>query len=285
MIAFLGPEGSYGHMLAGLYFGEEEVAERGVVCQDNVGVVLAIASGQAQFGVVPVENTTGGSVVPVLDALWVARQEEQLVCLIGERTMAITHSLIGLAEVAPKQIKRIYSHHQALAQCLRYRYSIGNPETVATDSTSGAVKMVAQGRDPLVAAIGSIVSARRYGGKVLASGIEDEKGNRTRFLILGKTSAPPTGYDKTIVMFTTDPDQAGTLVDALQVLKAFKLSLDMVDTIPQPTVNGRREYRFYAEFFGHVYEDNVAAAIRAMRMWTRTLHVIGSFAASDEIIA
>ncbi|MCK4872045.1 MAG: prephenate dehydratase [Phycisphaerales bacterium] len=272
-IGFLGPRGSFSHMSAVKHFGSSVEFEN---LREIGGVFTEVQRGHVTYGLVPIENSSGGGIVETLDALQTAD-----VTIYAEVLVAIHHTL--LANCEPKEIKRIYSKPEVFSQC-RVWLSTQFPhaELVPTASSSRSVQIVAE-QDPSEggAAIGSMLAGDLYGLKALFEKIEDSVGNVTRFLIIGRQQAEPTGNDKTSIMFTT-ANKPGALVDVLGAFRDAGINLSHIDKRPSGRVNW--EYSFFIDAEGHQSESRMRDAIAEAREHCLHLTVMGSYPKAGQVL-
>ncbi len=228
----------------------------------------AIEAGEAEAGLVPVENTIEGSITRTYDLL-----NERSLTVLGETVFRVVHCLIANPGVGPEGVKRVYSHPQALGQTRAYLAAHGY-EPVNYHDTAGAVKMIRDEGLLDAAAVASERAAEIYGMKVLARGIETNKANYTRFLAIGHGAPPATGRDKTSVAFTVD-HRPGTLIAALRALADRRLNLTKIES--RPYLGRPWEYVFFVDFEGHREEPASADALREMGANAKSLKVLGSY--------
>lgn len=274
-VAFQGELGAYSDEAAQTWFaGKAE----GVPCREFRDVTRAVAGGQADFGVLPVENTLAGSVGAALDALLETDLEIE-----GEVIRPIRHCLLGLPEATEEGLKKVVSHPVALVQCVRFFEGRIDVEAVAVHDTAGGARLVAEGGDPTVGALASETAAERYGLRVLARDLQDRPDNSTRFFVIappGSTEAAPAfANPKTLVVFETG-DRPGALVEVLQVFARRGLNLSRLESRP-----GRLPwtYRFVAEVMADMREGGGAAGMEEIRTRAMTVLVRGPFAAAAGI--
>jgi len=264
-VAYLGPEGSFSHLAALDKFGHtvELVAVR-----DISSVFDQVARAAADYGIVPVENTTGGAVRDTMECfLWV--QGPVKVC--AEMALPIHQNL--LSKTTLDQVTKVYSKPQVFDQCRQWlTQHLGQTDLVAVGSTAEAALLAS--RVGGTAAVGSEMAASVYGLEVLASAIEDNPQNQTRFLVLGRQSAKPTGRDKTCLLFSV-AHKAGALVEVLDIFRRYAINMTKIESHPFPTKTW--EYYFFVDVEGHAEDDNVKAALEDARGHCRRLDVLGSF--------
>jgi chorismate mutase / prephenate dehydratase len=269
-VGYLGPAGSYSHTAAIYKFGQSADYEPLV---DIRSILDEVSKGRCDLGIVPIENTLGGGVVETLDALI---DSDVKVC--SEILMAIHHNL--LANCAIEQIEKIYSKPEVFTQCRNWLTStFKEAKTVAEPSTAKAAQKAA--KEAKSAAIGSRIAAELYGLKVACESIEDNPNNVTRFFVVGREDAKPTGQDKTAAVFST-AHKAGALVDVLEVFKKYSVNLTNIES--RPSKKREWEYYFFVDFLGHRSDENVQKAFNEARQHCLQLSVLGSFPKAMEIL-
>ncbi len=269
-IGYLGPQGSFSHTAALLKFGQSVECEP---LTDILSIFDEVSKGHCDLGVVPVENTTGGGVIETLDAF-----VESDVKVCAEVLMAIHHNL--LANCPLEQIEKIYSKPEVFAQCRKWLSStFKEAKTIAVASTAKATQMAAEEKG--TAAIGSRVAAELYGLSVVYENIEDTANNVTRFLVISKEDARPTGDDKTAVLFST-AHKAGALADVLDVMKNYEINLTNIES--RPSKKRQWEYYFFMDFIGHRSDKHVKEALEESRKHCLQLSILGSFPRANQLL-
>ncbi len=262
-VAYLGPAYSYTH-LASLYrFGH-------AVDLVPVGTVAAVFEevhrAQANFGVVPIENSTDGRIADTLDMF-----TRLPVKICGEVQLRIHHHLLG--RCARGEVIEVYSKPQAISQCRNWlSRHLPSARVLEVTSTSTAAQL-AQDK-PGAAAIASLQAGVHYGLNVLAENIEDNPGNMTRFAVIGNHSGVRSGHDKTAVMFEV-VHRVGSLVDALNIIKRCKLNLTWIESFPIPRSEGG--YLFFAEMEGHQTDKRLVRVIETLTRRCVRLVTLGSY--------
>lgn len=271
-VGYLGPEGTFSHQAAVLYFGDSVDYEN---LRTLEGVFEEVSRGHVDYGLVPIENSTGGAIIESLDSFlnYLGR-----LTIWGEVCLNIHFSLFSNAPV--DQIRKIYSKPEALAQCHRWLSShFPTVERIPYDSTAAAIEL-AYLADPGdgVAAIGSSVAARRYGLQPLFENVETRQDNMTRFLILSRNSPAPLAEgktdDKTSLMFTC-ADRPGSLVDILNVFKRNQINLSHIEKRPSREFGS--DYTFFVDLQGNARSSNIAEVLEEARAHCKTLVVLGSY--------
>ncbi len=264
-VAYLGPEGSFSHLAALDKFGQSVQL---VAVRDISAVFDQVARAAADYGIVPVENTTGGAVRDTMECfLWVRGPVK--VC--AEMALPIHQNL--LSGTTLEQVQKIYSKPQVFDQCRQWLMAnCPTADRVAVGSTAEAALLAS--RVEGTAAIASRMAAEMYGLDILSPAIEDNPQNQTRFLVLGRESATPTGRDKTCLLFSV-VDKAGALVEVLDVFRRCGINMTKIESHPSPTKTW--EYTFFVDIQGHADDDNVRRALEDARRHCRQLEVLGSF--------
>lgn len=263
-VAYLGPEGTYTQAAVVKHFGQ---AVHSLDVKTIGDVFRVVEQGRAHFGVVPVENSTEGVITHTLDSFLSSRLK---VC--GEVQIPINHQLLSRAEGLPA-VEKVLAHPQALAQCRGWleRY-LPDAELVASNSNAEAVKVAVA--DPSIAAIAGEIAAKLYKINILASGIEDEQNNTTRFLIIGDHSYQPSGEDKTTIMVST-PNKAGSLFELLKPLYDAKVDMSRIESRPSRQSNW--DYVFFIDLMGHVEDPKVKQALAELESKSAFFKLIGSY--------
>lgn len=267
-IALLGPRGSFSHLAAAGKFGASVEYEP---VMDIPAVFAEVEREHVDFGVVPIENSTGGGVLDTLDTLATSR-----VRICAEIFRKIQHNLLAREPV--EQLERLYSKPEVFDQCRQWLLETDLiAKTVPVASSSRAAELAAQ--EQRAGAIGSTLAAELYGLPVQLEHIEDNPNNVTRFLVLGREDPRPTGNDKTAILFAT-PDRAGALVDVLSVFRAQGVNLTMITSRPSRQKNW--DYHFFVDAAGHAQDPPLAEALRQIRGLCPVLSVLGSFPRAAE---
>jgi chorismate mutase/prephenate dehydratase len=263
-IAYLGPQGTYTQAAALKHFGHS-VSLSPLATIDEV--FREVEADTADFGVVPVENSTEGAINHTLDMFI---RSSLKIC--GDVELRIHHQLLSSGQDT-RAIKKVYAHQQALAQCREWLDAhLPQAERIAVSSNAEAAKLVRP--DPSMAAIASDAAAEMYGLSILAANIEDDPNNTTRFLVIGLHQPEPSGKDKTSLMVTVH-NKAGALYSLLEPIARHGVSMTKIES--RPSRISKWDYVFFVDVEGHVEEDNVAAAIRDLRETAASLKVLGSY--------
>jgi chorismate mutase/prephenate dehydratase len=263
-IAYLGPEGTYTQEAALKHFGHS-VSLRPLAAIDEI--FRDVEAGSADFGVVPVENSTEGAINHTLDMFI---RSPLKIC--GDVEMPIHHQLLSRVPETGA-IQKVCAHQQALAQCREWLdANLPHPERVAVSSNAEAARIARD--DTSIAAIASDAAAEMYGLNILASNIEDDPNNTTRFLVIGRYRPGPSGSDKTSLMFTVH-NRAGALYSLLEPIARHAVSMTKIES--RPSRVNKWEYVFFVDVEGHIEDDNVAAAVKELNETASALTVLGSY--------
>ncbi|RMH42809.1 MAG: prephenate dehydratase [Deltaproteobacteria bacterium] len=266
-VAYLGPEGTFTHQAAKLHFG---ASCRAVPAGTIAAVFAEVTRGQADFGVVPVENSSEGIVSHTLDE-FVDRDLQ----IVAEVFVQVSHCLLVHHDIDEGAIARVYSHPQALAQCRGWlRANLPRAALVETTSTADAAR--AAQTDAAGAAIASELAAKLYDLRVLRRQLQDVADNRTRFLVVGPPSAapPPTGRDKTSALLVLR-DKPGALYEALKPLSEAGVNLTKIES--RPSRRRPWEYVFFLDMDGHAADPALRDVLDAVAAWCEQFKVLGSY--------
>lgn len=265
-VAFLGPRGTFAEEAVRKMFPES--GTRSVACSSIFDTFRTVSSGSTLYGVVPVENSSEGSVNATLDLLL-----DSDLMIRAEIDLPVSHNLIVRPGKTPRDIKVILSHPQALAQCRRYlEEHFPTAELRDASSTASAVEALKDLEN--AAAIGTSLAARMYGMEIAAERIQDNSQNYTRFFVLSKNDHDPTGRDKTSIVFSVR-HVPGALYSVLQVFAENGLNLTKIES--HPAKRRQWEYIFFIDFEGHRSSKIVAEALEKLREKTLFLKILGSY--------
>ncbi len=264
VVAYLGPEGTYTQEAALKHFGHA-VNLRALTAIDEI--FREVEAGSADFGVVPVENSTEGAINHTLDMFI---RSPLKIC--GDVELRIHHQLLSRSgELA--SVKRVCAHQQALAQCREWLdANLPGVERVAASSNAEAARLAMQ--DDSIAAIASEAAAEMYRLELLATNIEDDPNNTTRFLVIGNQVAEPSSRDKTSLLVAVH-NRAGALFGLLEPIARHGVSMTRIES--RPSRVAKWEYVFFVDVEGHVEDPNVAAALRELGAEASLLKVLGSY--------
>lgn len=262
-IAYFGPEATFTHQAAIKKFGSSLNYSPHKTIAD---VFTEVSKGRADYGVVPVENSTEGMVTHTLDML-----VESDLKIVSQIVLRIQQCLISNSKMG--DLKKIYSHPQPIAQCRHYLQThLPTVELVETSSTTRAAELAA--REKGSAAIASALAAERYGLEVLEKDIQDSSSNATRFYVLGRQCSPPTGQDRTSLMLSI-ADKVGALHRALTPFDKYKLNMTRIES--RPNKKKAWEYFFFVDCDGHFQDAKVARALLEIEKECTFVKVLGSY--------
>ena len=266
--AFLGPAGT--HSEEALMSLEEAPAEEPIGCLTIEEVFATVEAGDAELGIVPIENSVEGSVNATLDAL----AFDTDLHIRREIVRDIHNALIVAPGVKERDITTIRSHPHATAQCRRWlaKHLPGRP-VLAANSTAEAVQHAVS--EPGVAAVGTALAAELYGGVVLRRPIEDFRGNQTRFIVIGRGICERTGDDKTSLALFIRQNKPGALLMILSEFAYGQINLTKIQS--RPTKKQLGEYMFFVDLEGHISDPEVSLALDCLRLKLRTVKVLGSY--------
>lgn len=264
-VSYLGPEGTFTHLASLEKFGSSVSL---VPAKSITDIFAEVRKARADYGVVPIENSTEGIVSHTLDMFI---DSDLQIC--SEVSLDISHHLVSRGKL--KDIKKVYSNPQALGQCRRYlEANLPQAELIEVSTTSWGARTAARSKS--AAAIASELAAKIYKLKIIGRNIEDSSSNVTRFLVIGKTSAKPTGQDKTSIMFSIR-DKVGALYAMLEPFRKHKINLTKIES--RPSRKKAWDYYFFVDLSGHAQDKKVKAALRELKKNCRDLKVLGSYPA------
>lgn len=267
-IAYLGPQGTFTETAARLITGGGHPLHP---CPDVPDVVRRVEAGEVERGVVPIENTIEGSVHATLDAL--AFDSDLLI--EAELELPIALVLAGPRQVDLGEVKVVHSHPVALAGCRRWlSANLSAAQRVPATSTAQAASYVAEGDGSEVAIVNPL-AAERYGLQVVADHIADSSANSTRFVVVGRRLAGPTGWDKTSLVVFIEANRPGALLQLLEIFAERDLNLTKIESRPTKAELG--EYCFFLDVEGHLADERVGDALAAVKRTHRDVKVLGSY--------
>ncbi|GGI03439.1 prephenate dehydratase [Egicoccus halophilus] len=269
-IAYLGPQGTFTESAARLVTASSDADEL-LPCGDVIEVLRAVEVGDAERGVVPIENTLEGSVTATLDAL--AFDTDLLIS--GELELPVALVAAAREAVSLDEVAEVHSHPVALSACRRWlSKSLGGAERLEAASTARAAATVAEVGGPRLAIVNPL-AAERYGLEVVARDIADRSGNSTRFVVVGRTLPAPTGWDKTSVVVFIEENRPGALLQLLEIFAERELNLTKIES--RPTKHELGEYCFFLDVEGHLADERVGDALAAVKRTHRDVKLLGSY--------
>lgn len=264
-VAFQGEKGAYSEIAALRYLHPKPSSVPAL----TVGEVFRmVEEGSADCGIVPVENAIGGNILETYDCLLQSQLH-----VSGEIFLEIHHCLAALPGSTLGDVRKVYSHPQALEQCSRYLKSKGF-QLIPTYDTAGSVRMIVEAGDRTAAAVASREAAELHGMKILKSNIENSGGNQTRFLVISKEDVPPSRGCKTSITFSVD-NVPGTLYRFLQVFAEHGINLSKIES--RPSKEKMWEYVFFIDFEGHAEMEPAKSALIELRRRSSFLKILGSY--------
>ncbi len=262
-IAYLGPEATFTHQAAIRRFG----SSLGYSPQKTItDVFTEVSKNRADYGVVPVENSTEGVVTHTLDMF-----VDSDLKIVAQIVLPVQHCL--LSNWPRSQIKRLYAHPQSLGQCrLWVQTNLPRAEIIETSSNARSAEFAA--REKGAAAIAGVLAAEKYNVPVLEYDIQDNAANATRFLVLGRQCSPPTGNDRTSLMFSV-VDRVGALYHALAPFRRYRINMTKIES--RPSKRKAWEYFFFVDCDGHLSDQKVAKALGLLGEHCSYVKVLGSY--------
>jgi chorismate mutase/prephenate dehydratase len=263
MIAYLGPEATFTHQAAIKRFGSSLHYSSQKTITD---VFAEVSKNRADYGVVPIENSTEGVVTHTLDMF-----VDSDLKIVSQIVLRVQHCLLGRGRRA--QIKKLFAHPQSLAQCRAWvQNHLPRVEIIETSSNARSAEFAA--RDKESAAIAGVLAAEKYRLPVLEYDIQDNAANATRFLVLGRQCSPPTGKDRTSLMFSI-MDKVGALYRALAPFRRFRINMTKIES--RPSKRKAWEYFFFVDCDGHFEDRKVAKALAMLAEQCSFVKVLGSY--------
>jgi prephenate dehydratase len=265
-VAFQGERGAFSEQAAARYF-QRKIRLLPVPAFDDI--FKLVEGRKADSGILPIENSLHGSVLENYDLL-----QRYDLTIIGEVKLRIVHCLMANRGVSLKDIRRVYSHPQALAQCRSYLKRLKKVQPIPAYDTAGSAKLLRDENLTDAGAIASAQAARDYGLKILARSIEDNRANFTRFLVLARKPVSAGKQAKTSIIFALK-SVPGALFKALEVFASKKIDLHKIES--RPIIGKPWEYVFYLDFDGSVEDRRCAAAITSLRRVAASVKILGSY--------
>ncbi|HDM37664.1 MAG TPA: prephenate dehydratase [Candidatus Omnitrophica bacterium] len=262
-VAYLGPPASFTHLASIKKFGS---SIEYLSCDNITDVFYDVQKQRADYGVVPIENSTEGAVTYTLDMFI---QSNLKIC--SEILLQISHNLI--ANCPKNKIKKIYSNPQVFGQCRQWlKKNLPQSVLIEVSSTTRAAQLAQRVKD--AAAIASEMAAKTYNLRILTKSIEDNPNNVTRFLVIGKEETPPTGEDKTSIIFSTK-DRPGALYEMLMPFKKYNINLTKIESRPSKTEAWK--YYFFLDLEGHRRSEKVKRALSELEKNCLFFKILGSY--------
>lgn len=270
-IAFLGMRGSYSNMASRQFAKKYQGSLQELSCASFAEVFEKVQNGEADYGVLPLENTTSGSINDVYDLL----QHTEL-AVVGELAYPIKHCVLATSQIELAEIDTLYSHPQVIQQSSQFIQSLNKVHIKYCESSSHAMELVARLNKPNIVALGNEDGGKLYGLNVIKTDIANQENNITRFIVLAKQAVKvsPQVQTKTLLLMTTT-QQAGALVDALMVFKQHNIRMMKLES--RPIYGKPWEEMFYVELEANIHSENTQKALNALKNETSYLKVLGCY--------
>ncbi len=270
-IAFLGMRGSYSNMASRQFAKKYQGSLIELSCDSFQQVFDKVSEGEAEFGVLPLENTTSGSINDVYDLL----QHTDL-AVVGELAYPIKHCVLANGNIDLAEIDTLYSHPQVIQQCSQFIQSLNKVHIKYCESSSHAMQMVARLNKPNIVALGNEDGGKLYGLTNIKTDIANQQNNITRFIVVAKQAinVSPQLQTKTLLLMTTS-QQAGALVDALMVFKQYQIRMTKLES--RPIYGKPWEEMFYVELQANIHSENTQQALKALEDVTSYIKVLGCY--------
>lgn len=270
-IAFLGKRGSYSHLAARNYATryQEKLVE--LSCRSFDEIFEKVSQGEADYGVLPLENTTSGAINDVYDLL----QHTDLV-LVGELAYPIRHCVLVNGQEELSKIDTLYSHPQVIQQCSQFIKGLDRVHIEYCESSSHAMQLVASLNKPNIAALGNADGGQLYGLTVLKTDIANQSNNITRFIVVAKNplNVSPQIHTKTLLLMST-AQKAGALVDALLVFKKYQINMTKLES--RPIYGKPWEEMFYLEIEANIHHPETQQALNELKQYSTYLKILGCY--------
>ncbi|EPW5501986.1 prephenate dehydratase [Vibrio vulnificus] len=270
-VAFLGSKGSYSHLASREYFSRKNTELIELNCDHFKEVTQTVESGHADFGVLPIENTSSGSINEVYDLL-----QHTTLYIVGELTQPIEHCLVATKDVRLEEIKVLYSHPQPHQQCSEFLGRLKGVTLKSCASTADAMKKVQELNRDDVAAIGNASSGKLYGLQPIQGNIANQTENHTRFIVVARKPVEVSAQipaKTTLIMSTSQ--KAGSLVETLLVLQRYGINMTKLES--RPIMGNPWEEMFYVDLEAHLDSEEMQLALGELTKLTKHLKVLGCY--------
>ncbi|GAB2637368.1 prephenate dehydratase [Vibrio panuliri] len=270
-VAFLGSKGSYSHLASREYFSRKNTELIELNCDGFRDVATTVESGHADYGVLPIENTSSGSINEVYDLL-----QHTTLYIVGEITLPIEHCLVATEEIRLENLTTLYSHPQPHQQCSEFLGRLKNIELKTCASTADAMQKVRELNRTDVAAIGNASSGKLYGLQAIQGNIANQTENHTRFIIVARKPvevSPQIPAKTTLIMSTSQ--ETGSLVATLLVLQRYQINMTKLES--RPIMGNPWEEMFYVDVDAHLDSENMQTALSELTRITKHLKVLGCY--------
>lgn len=270
-VAFLGSKGSYSHLASREYFSRKNTELIELNCEHFKEVANTVESGHADYGVLPIENTSSGSINEVYDLL-----QHTTLYIVGELTLPIEHCLVATADLRLEEIKTLYSHPQPHAQCSEFLSKLDGVKLESCASTADAMRKVKEMKRTDVAAIGNASSGKLYGLQPIQGNIANQTENHTRFIVVARKPVEVSAQipaKTTLIMSTSQ--EAGSLVETLLVLQRYSINMTKLES--RPIMGNPWEEMFYVDLESHLDSEQMQQALNELTKITKHLKVLGCY--------
>jgi len=270
-VAFLGSKGSYSHLASREYFSRKNTELIELNCEHFKQVTNTVESGHADFGVLPIENTSSGSINEVYDLL-----QHTTLYIVGELTLPIEHCLVANSDLRLEEIKILYSHPQPHAQCSEFLSKLDGVKLESCASTADAMRKVKELNRSDVAAIGNASSGKLYGLQPIQSNIANQTENHTRFIVVARKPVEVSAQipaKTTLIMSTSQ--EAGSLVETLLILQRYGINMTKLES--RPIMGNPWEEMFYVDLEAHLDSEQMQQALNELTKITKHLKVLGCY--------
>ena len=270
-VSYLGSQGSYSNLATQKYFSRHPSELKPIGCSSFKEIIDKVEQGQADYAVLPIENTSSGSINDVYDLL-----QHTSLSIVGELTQPVNHCMVAAVETSPEKIKKLYAHPQVHTQCSHFLAQFHDVEIELCEASSAAFEQVKAQQSPEVAALGSGEGSKLYGLHVIAEALANQKKNYSRFIVLAPESISVSNQipAKTTWIMSTE-QKPGALVDALLVLKQHGVNMCRLES--RPITGNPWEEMFYVDVEGNIDDDNLQQAIKEIKQITRYFKVLGCY--------
>ncbi|WOT04318.1 prephenate dehydratase [Shewanella youngdeokensis] len=270
-VAYLGARGSYSYLAASRYCNRRQVEMQDLGCQSFDEIIQAVESGHADYGFLPIENTSSGSINEVYDVL-----QHTSLAIVGETTIEVGHCLLAKAGSNMSDIKTVYAHPQPISQCSRYISQHGNFKLEYCASSAEAMEIVNNSNSNDVAAIGSSEGGALYQLEAIETGLANQKINQSRFIVVARKAVDvPEQLPAKCTLIMATGQKPGALVEALLVLKARNLNMSKLESRPIPGTPW--EEMFYLDIDANLSSEPMQAALKELERTTRFIKVLGCY--------
>lgn len=277
-IGYLGPDGSYSYCAAKKYCdGIDHMTFRMTAEPSFASIVRKVEESENYTGILPLENSTEGIVTPVVDLLYYSKG----ISIVAEVIIPIHHELFN-SNGNIEDIKYIYSNPQPIEQCKLKLAKLAPHAKLMESSSSSEACLIAKERGPEYGAISNEVAGRLYGLKSVASNLQDNEKNATRFVVIRKTEETrATGKDKTSIAFTFDGDRPGSLYLVLKEFAECGINLSRIESRPMKEELGT--YVFYIDFAGHIHDEEIIELLKKVKLVVGELKILGSYKLAEKL--